>query len=148
MSSQDTGKNPFESAWAQAGVYGGRATQWGETHLPGGAKTLWGVVGLLLLVLLIWAIRPGVQIQQGGRGAFNGPMPVGAAAVAKGDIAITLNALGTVTPLATVTVRPQVSGAITRINFTEGQMVKAGDVLAEIDPRPYRAAYDQAVGQL
>ena len=66
----------------------------------------------------------------------------------KGDIAITLNALGTVTPLATVTVRPQVSGAILRINFTEGQMVKAGDILAQIDPRPYKAAYDQAVGQL
>ena len=68
MSSQDTGKNPFESAWAQAGVYGGRATQWGETHLPGGAKTLWGVVGLLLLVLLIWAIRPGVLWRKGSFG--------------------------------------------------------------------------------
>lgn len=148
MSSQDTGKTSIENAWAQAGVYTGRATRWGETHLPGGAKTLWGVLGFLLLVLLIWAIRPGLQTQQGGRGASSGPMPVGAAAVAKGNIAITLNALGTVTPLATVTVRPQVSGAITRINFTEGQMVKAGDVLAEIDPRPYKAAYDQAVGQL
>ena len=151
MSIQSTEKNWFEatfqSARAQAGIYTGRATQWGATHLPGGAKTLWAIVGLLLLGLLIWAIRPGEQARQNGRGP-GGPMPVGAASVAKGDIAVTLNALGTVTPLATVTVRPQVSGEILHINFQEGQMVKAGDVLVEIDPRTYRAAYDQAVGQL
>ena len=52
------------------------------------------------------------------------------------DHARTLNALGTVTPLATVTVRPQVNGTIVKFNFQEGQTVKAGDVLAEIDPRP------------
>ncbi len=57
-------------------------------------------------------------------------------------------ALGTVTPLATVTVRPQVSGNIQSINFQEGQMVKAGDVLAVIDPRPYIATLDQARGTL
>lgn len=148
MSSQETQKNPLENALAQAGIYTGRATQWGATHLPGGAKTLWTIVGLLLLALLIWAIRPGEQVRTNGRGGFGGPMPVGAAAVAKGDIAITLNALGTVTPLATVTVRPQISGEILHINFQEGQMVKAGDVLVEIDPRSYRAAYDQAIGQL
>src|SRR4029077_1641436 len=101
-----------------------------------------------LLGLLVWAIRPGEQSQRGGRGGFGGSMPVGGGSGTKGDIAVTLNALGTVTPLATVTVRPQVNGPILHINFTEGQMVKAGDVLAEIDPRPYRATYDQAVGQL
>jgi multidrug efflux system membrane fusion protein len=75
-------------------------------------------------------------------------MPVGVTQTVRGDIDVKLNALGTVTPLATVTVRPQVSGQILRFNFTEGQMVKAGDLLAEIDPRTFRAEYDQAKGQL
>jgi membrane fusion protein, multidrug efflux system len=145
-SSQDAPKSWFETTVDTAGTYTGRATRWSAAHLPGGAKTFWAIIGLLLLGLLLWAIQPGAQ-KISGRGAMGGPAPVGAAAVAKGDIAITLNALGTVTPLATVTVRPQVSGQILRFNFQEGQMVKAGDVLAEIDPRTYRAAYDQAVGQ-
>jgi multidrug efflux system membrane fusion protein len=72
---------------------------------------------------------------------------VSVATIAKGNLAITLNALGTVTPLATVTVKPQVSGQITQIAFQEGQMVNAGDLLAVIDPRPFQAALDQAEGQ-
>jgi multidrug efflux system membrane fusion protein len=152
MSIQGTDKNWFEAtletARTQAGAYGDRATRWSAAHLPGGVKTMWMIVGLLLLGLLVWAIRPGEQAQRGGRGGLGGPMPVGVASAAKGNIAITLNALGTVTPLATVTVRPQVSGEILRIDFQEGQMVKAGDMLVEIDPRTYRAAYNQAVGQL
>ena len=75
-------------------------------------------------------------------------MPVGVARVVSGDIDVTLNALGTVTPLATVTVRPQVSGQLLKFDVEEGQMVKAGDVLAEIDPRTFQAAVDQAVGTL
>jgi len=152
MSSQGTQKNRFEAAFdsarAQAGVYTGRATRWGAMHIPGGAKAFWTIVGLILLGSLLLIIYPGRQAMRTGRSGMTGPMPVGASLVSKGDVAITLNALGTVTPLATVTVRPQVSGEILRIDFKEGQMVKAGDVLAEIDPRTYRAAYDQAVGQL
>src|SRR5262249_51709577 len=86
---------------------------------------------------------------QTGHSRFgNGPMPVGVARAVSGDVHVTLNALGTVTPLATVTVRPQVSGAVTKVLFTEGQMVKAGDTLAEIDPRTYQAAVEQAKGVL
>lgn len=146
-SSHDTEKGWFGATWdgARAGADG--ATRWSARHIPGGAKVFWTIIGLILLAGLIWLVRPGEQAKPNGRGGFGGPSPVGASAVQKGDIAITLNALGTVTPLATVTVRPQVSGQITRFNFQEGQMVKAGEVLAEIDPRPYRAAYDQAVGQ-
>jgi multidrug efflux system membrane fusion protein len=73
---------------------------------------------------------------------------VAVAKVGIADVPVTLNALGTVTPLATVSVRPQVTGPITRILFTEGQMVRAGEVLAEIDPRPYQASLDQAQAQL
>ncbi|MEI9928974.1 MAG: MdtA/MuxA family multidrug efflux RND transporter periplasmic adaptor subunit [Rhizomicrobium sp.] len=146
-SSHDTEKGWLGSTLdgARAGASG--ATRWSTQHVPGGAKVFWAIIGLVLLALLIVAVRPGEQTKQNGRGGFGGPSPVGASAVQKGDVAITLNALGTVTPLATVTVRPQVNGQINRFNFQEGQMVKAGDVLAEIDPRPYRAAYDQAVGQ-
>ncbi|HWA92695.1 MAG TPA: MdtA/MuxA family multidrug efflux RND transporter periplasmic adaptor subunit [Rhizomicrobium sp.] len=141
------GKSWFETTFDQAGDYAGRASSWGARYLPGGKLTFWTILGLLLLGLLIWWVRPDEQMR-GGRGIRStGPSPVGVTAAVKGDIDVKLNALGTVTPLATVTVRPQVSGQILRFNFTEGQMVKAGDLLAEIDPRTFRAAYDQAKGQ-
>ncbi len=103
-------------------------------------------VAALGLVGLIWFLARNQPLPPGGR--FGEPQPVGIAKVGMGPMPITLNALGTVTPLATVTVRPQVSGPVVRFNFTEGQMVKKGDVLAEIDPRPFQAALDQAQGQL
>ena len=61
---------------------------------------------------------------------------------------VTLSQLGTVTPLATVTVKTQISGYLTEVAFQEGQMVKKGDFLAQIDPRPYQVALEQAEGQL
>lgn len=76
------------------------------------------------------------------------PQPVGAATVDTGDIRIVLNALGTVTALATVTVKTQISGQLVAIGFTEGQLVHKGDFLAQIDPRPYQVALEQAQGQL
>ena len=85
----------------------------------------------------------------GGRGGGpNNPVAVAVAQVASGDIEVRIPALGTVTPLATVTVRPQISGILTQVKFQEGQLVKAGQPLAEIDPRPFRAALDQAIGTL
>jgi membrane fusion protein, multidrug efflux system len=91
-------------------------------------------------------IRPGGG--GGGRGGPNGPVAVTVASVTSGEIEVRIPALGTITPLATVTVRPQVSGILTKIAFEEGQLVKAGQFLAEIDPRPYQAALDQAKGNL
>jgi multidrug efflux system membrane fusion protein len=75
-------------------------------------------------------------------------LPVGVATAMSGDLDVSLNALGTVTPLATVTVKPQVSGPLIKIAFTEGETVRQGQVLAEIDPRPFQAALDQTKGQL
>ena len=124
-----------------------RARQGFWVRVPGGPRTLWILLSAIAIALAIWFLRPPAH-QNGGRFGRGGPMPVGIATVATGDIPVSLNALGTVTPLATVTVRPQVSGQLIKIDFAEGQMVKAGDVLAEIDPRPYQAALDQASGQL
>ncbi len=85
---------------------------------------------------------------RGGRGGQNAPVAVTVAAAARGDIQLRIPALGTVTPLATVTVRTQISGVMQKILFTEGQLVHQGDSLAQIDPRPYEAALQQAQGNL
>lgn len=81
----------------------------------------------------------------GGPGGF-GMVTVGHAAVARAQIPITLDALGTVTPTATVTLKPQVGGVLTEVLFTEGQTVRRGQLLARIDPRPYEQALMQARG--
>jgi multidrug efflux system membrane fusion protein len=70
------------------------------------------------------------------------------APVAKGDMPVTLSQLGTVTPLAMVTVKTQISGYLVQVGFKEGQMVNKGDFLAQIDPRPYQVALEQAEAQL
>ncbi|MGA8706809.1 MAG: efflux RND transporter periplasmic adaptor subunit [Steroidobacteraceae bacterium] len=133
-------------------------------------KIIWIIGIALLLVLAIAGLRyrartmvtgagpgrgpagagsAGARASGGGGGRYgSGPLAVGVAKVTTGDVPISINALGTVTPLATVTVHPQVTGPLTKVAFTEGQIVKAGDLLAEIDPRPFQAALDQAVGQL
>jgi multidrug efflux system membrane fusion protein len=76
------------------------------------------------------------------------PVSVQTATAHQGDIGIFLNALGTVTPVYTVTVTSRVQGEITKIYYHEGQMVQKGDPLLEIDPRPYQAALTQVEGQL
>lgn len=164
MNSQDKDTSRFASASEQARNYvegtGERISpylkqvgdgtrngwHWVAERTPGGQRTLWIVVGLILLVLFVWAIIPSGNSNL-SRG-LGGPQPVGVAVAAKGNIDIVLPELGTVTPLATVTVRPQVSGQILRIDLKEGQDVKAGDLLAQIDPRSFQAALDQAKGQL
>ncbi|MBV8307729.1 MAG: biotin/lipoyl-binding protein, partial [Gammaproteobacteria bacterium] len=108
------------------------------------------VLAIVLAVLLLaWILTPrNVQPPQGGRFGAGGPMPVVSAAARSGDMPITLIGLGTVTPLATVTVQSQISGQIMRIFFKEGQTVKTDDPLIQIDPRPYQVALEQAQGAL
>jgi len=86
---------------------------------------------------------PGGGFGGGGRGAST----VGVATAERASIAVTLDALGTVTPLATVKVRPQVSGVLEKVLFKEGQMVRAGELLATIDARQFELALAQATGQ-
>src|SRR5207302_10979577 len=85
---------------------------------------------------------------EAARGQSRAPGPVGVAPVVKGDMPVTLSQLGTVTPLAMVTVKTQISGYLVQVGFKEGQMVNKGDFLAQIDPRPYQVALEQAQAQL
>jgi multidrug efflux system membrane fusion protein len=133
-----------------------------EPHLSAAKPTtlrrrlIWGAALVVVAGAIAWVVLhpkpqngpPGAP-PGGGRRAFpTGPMPVVAATVAKGNLDVTLNALGTVTPLATVTVKTQIDGQLVEIGFQEGQMVKKGDFLAQIDPRPYQAALEQNQGIL
>jgi membrane fusion protein, multidrug efflux system len=116
--------------------------------LLGTRRVLVIVAVFLALALLGWLLKPKASAPPGGRFAGGGPMPVVAASAHTGDMPITLIGLGTVTPLATVTVQSQISGQIVHIAFKEGQTVKAGDPLIQIDPRPYQVALEQAQGAL
>lgn len=91
---------------------------------------------------------PGGGPGPGGPGRGGPATTVGVVSATLGDMPVTIEALGTVMPTATVTVRPQVSGTIMQVMFKEGQLVNVGDVLAQLDPRPYDAALLQAKGNL
>jgi membrane fusion protein, multidrug efflux system len=109
----------------------------------------WIVVGLGIVGALVWWIRQTPAPTPSGRSAAAGaPMPIVAATVEKGDVDIAFNGLGTVTPLATVTVVSQISGQLMHVAYQEGQIVKQGDLLAEIDARPYELSLRNAQGQL
>jgi membrane fusion protein, multidrug efflux system len=119
-----------------------------------GRKLIRSLLGIGLLALAsfgIWFWLSHTQPNaQGVASRFGARMTttVGIAVAKKGDIPIFLQGLGTVTPPATVTIKTQVNGQLVQIAFTEGQHVKKGDFLAEIDPRPYQAVLDQQQGQL
>ncbi len=93
--------------------------------------------------------RPaGARSGSGGRGGGRPPTTVGTAKAVAGSIPIAISALGIVTPLATVNINARVSGALNVVMFHEGQMVRKGQLLAQIDPRPYELALQQATAQL
>ncbi|WP_027907605.1 MdtA/MuxA family multidrug efflux RND transporter periplasmic adaptor subunit [Pseudomonas taiwanensis] len=126
-------------------------------------RWLVGLLILLLVALLAWWLWPATPAHKeagGGRmgmgmgkgrpgfGASTDPVPVRVEPVRVGDFPLYYKALGTVTATNTVNVRSRVAGELVKIHFKEGQQVKAGDLLAEIDPRSYRIALQQAEGTL
>src|SRR5580693_2883947 len=106
------------------------------------------LIAIVLIIVLIVRHSASVQAATQQRRFAQGPMAVAVATATSGPIDVKLPALGTVTPLATVTVQSQISGQLHVIGFKEGQLVHQGDFLAQIDPRPYQAALDQAEGNL
>jgi len=119
------------------------------------------LVAVALLAWWLWpaagAKAPGGPHGPGGQGGggprgpfgdFGGPVPVRVAEVRQGDFPVELKAIGTVIAYNTVNVRARVNGQLVKVLFDEGQQVKAGDVLAVIDPRPYEIALQQAEGTL
>jgi len=111
------------------------------------------VLALLVLVIVAVAIfsRRGQPQEQSTRGKPAGgppPLMIGVTNARKGDIGVYVSALGIVTPVNTVAVRSRVDGQLVKVNYVEGQTVRAGDALVEIDTAPFRAALLQYEGQL
>ncbi|HEX5229381.1 MAG TPA: MdtA/MuxA family multidrug efflux RND transporter periplasmic adaptor subunit [Bryobacteraceae bacterium] len=133
-----------------------------KTPPPPPRKRRSGWLWLLFLLLLggagyyfFWGKRPATPANEstgtgGGRRGRNPNQaaPVDAAKATRGNIGVYVTGLGAVTPIYTVTVRTQVNGQLMQVNYKEGDMVKKGDTLAEIDPRPYQAQLTQYEGQL
>ncbi len=129
-----------------------------EPVKPAAPKTVrkthrWGKLALALalaaVVVVGWQYVENIapSTSQGTRPAGPPAQTVRAAPVVQGDMPITIDALGVVTPLATITVKTQIAGQLMTVGFQEGQLVNKGDFIAQIDPRPYQAALAQAQGQ-
>jgi membrane fusion protein, multidrug efflux system len=106
---------------------------------------------LLVLVLVFWWVLTRNRTSSGaptGRGGFGGPVTATAAKANKGDIGVYLIAIGTVTPVYTDSIVSQVTGQVVSVHYREGQLVRIGDPLVDIDPRPYEATLKQAEGAL
>ncbi len=117
---------------------------------------IWAVVFIFLCLILYWAFHHDDQQKSqsaaaapaGGRRAFSGPVTITTSTATKGDIGVYLNAIGTVTALYTDSITAQVTGVITSVHYKEGQLVRKGDSLIDIDARPYEAQVMQAEGTL
>ena len=119
-------------------------------------RTIFSIIGVFLLLFIGWNFRRSTSPDKatdsgraghGRSGAMGGPVPVVAGKAEQKDVPIYLDGLGTVQAFNTVTVHTRVDGALVQVNFSEGQDVKVGDLLAVVDPRPYQAALDQAKAQ-
>ncbi len=115
---------------------------------------IWALVFIVACLIFYWAFHHHDQKSQsaasapGGRRGFSGPVTITTVTAAKGDIGVYLDAIGTVTALYTDSITAQVTGVITSVHYKEGQTVRKGEALIDIDPRPYEAQVMQAEGAL
>ena len=111
---------------------------------------VWIVVLLVFGLVFYWVLHRNNAPAAGpvGRGGMGGPVTATEATAVKGDIGVYLTAIGTVTPVYTASIVSQVTGQVVAVHYREGQLVKKGDPLVEIDPRPYEATLKQAEGTL
>jgi multidrug efflux system membrane fusion protein len=109
------------------------------------------IVGVLVAVFLVYYFTkpktPAGAAGGGGRGQ-NGPAAITVGTTAAGNINVYVSALGTVTPVSTITLYSQITGVVMSVHYREGQIVHRGDPLVDIDPRPYQANLTQAEGAL
>jgi membrane fusion protein, multidrug efflux system len=106
-----------------------------------------GIAGVFVLVAAVVYFHFGSAAKTADKGGIP-PIMISTAIASKGDFGIYVKALGTVTPLNTVSLTARVAGQISKVEYTEGQLVQVGDPLLEIDPGPFQAAVTQAEGQL
>jgi multidrug efflux system membrane fusion protein len=122
------------------------------TQLRAMGRRWWFWAGALLAVFVLYRLATGLgrsgQSSDAAAAIHNQSVPVAAAAAKRGDLNLYLTEIGTVTPFKTVTVHTRVDGELVRVLFKEGQMVKEGDLLAEIDPRPFQVQLTEAEGQM
>src|SRR5260221_7808228 len=104
--------------------------------------------GLLVAVLLAGCSRSSAKASTASQDAATRSVPVAASPVTTQDVPVYLQGLGNVTGYNTVAVKARVDGQLVSVNFKEGQEVKKGDLLAQIDPRPLQAVLDQAKANL
>jgi membrane fusion protein, multidrug efflux system len=128
----------------------------GTPHRSKSKFWTWALTLIVVGLVVFWVLHrhdTGQQSQSsssagGGRRGVGGPVTLTTATAEKGDIGVYLDAIGTVTALYTDSITAQVTGVITAVHYKEGQEVRKGDPLIDIDPRPYEAQVTQAEGAL
>jgi multidrug efflux system membrane fusion protein len=119
-----------------------------EHHPTKNRRIIAAILIILVLAGLGWVLFHAYGAKSSRQTRANTPVPAVIATTQKGDIGITERELGTVTPIANITVRTQINGQLQEVAFQEGQIVQAGDFLAQVDPRPYQTALEEAEGAL
>jgi membrane fusion protein, multidrug efflux system len=127
------------------------ATPAEQERKPKRRAWVWLIVLFILALVFWWVLtrnRTSSTAGPTGRGAFGGTVTATAVKASNGDIGVYLSAIGTVTPVYTDSIVTQVTGQVMSVHYREGQLVKTGDPLVDIDPRPYAANLKQAEGAL